>query len=62
MLRFPALSEAINRADGGVVDERETVDFVVVGAAPGSKADKAAQLGVSILDEAAFLDLLSEHE
>ncbi len=35
-------------------------DFVVVGANAGSKADKAEQLGVSILDEAGFVDLL-EH-
>ncbi|MDY6979531.1 MAG: NAD-dependent DNA ligase LigA [Pseudomonadota bacterium] len=33
-------------------------DYVVVGADPGSKADKAESLGVEILDEAAFLDLI----
>lgn len=33
-------------------------DYVVVGADPGSKADKAESLGVAILDEAAFLDLI----
>jgi DNA ligase (NAD+) len=33
-------------------------DFVVVGDSPGSKADKAEQLGVPILDEAAFRVLL----
>lgn len=32
--------------------------FVIVGADPGSKAQKAAELGVSILDENAFLKLL----
>ncbi|MDN5855501.1 MAG: helix-hairpin-helix domain-containing protein, partial [Actinomycetia bacterium] len=32
--------------------------YVVVGASPGSKAEKAEQLGVPILDEAAFTDLL----
>lgn len=35
-------------------------DYVVVGDSPGSKADKAEQLGVPILDEAAFERLL-EH-
>ncbi len=33
-------------------------DYVVVGESPGSKADKAEQLGVPILDEAAFKLLL----
>jgi DNA ligase (NAD+) len=31
--------------------------YVVVGEAPGSKADDAQRLGVPVLDEAAFLDL-----
>jgi len=34
-------------------------DYVVVGEAAGSKADKAAELGVPILDEAAFKRLLA---
>ena len=33
-------------------------DYVVVGDNPGSKADKAEQLGVPILDEAGFKTLL----
>ncbi|MGL5810244.1 MAG: NAD-dependent DNA ligase LigA [Nocardioides sp.] len=33
-------------------------DYVVVGANAGSKADKAEQLGVRMLDEAGFVDLL----
>lgn len=33
-------------------------DYVVAGADPGSKATKAAELGVPILDEAAFQELL----
>jgi len=33
-------------------------DYVVVGADPGSKAAKAAELGVPALDEAAFIALL----
>jgi len=33
---------------------------VVVGESPGSKAQKAHELGVPVLDEAAFLRLLAE--
>jgi len=33
-------------------------DYVVVGDSPGSKADKARELGVTILDEAQFLELV----
>ena len=33
-------------------------DYVIVGANPGSKADKAAELGVTILDEKALIELL----
>jgi NAD-dependent DNA ligase len=35
-------------------------DYVVVGENAGSKADKAEQLGVPILDEAAFITLLAD--
>jgi DNA ligase (NAD+) len=34
--------------------------FVVVGESPGSKYDKALQLGVPVLDEAGFAVLLDE--
>jgi DNA ligase (NAD+) len=34
-------------------------DYVVVGASPGSKAQKAAELGVTILDEEGFLNLVN---
>ena len=33
-------------------------DYVVVGTAPGSKLEKARKLGLTIIDEAAFLNLL----
>lgn len=48
------------REAGGKVSDRVSAktDYVVVGADPGSKADKAAKLGRPVLDEQAFLDLL----
>ena len=35
-------------------------DFVVAGDSPGSKYDKAVELGVPVLDEDGFRDLLAE--
>ena len=35
-------------------------DYVVVGENAGSKADKAEQLGVPVLDEAGFKQLLDD--
>lgn len=35
-------------------------DYVVVGSEPGSKYDKALKLGVTVLDESQFLDLISQ--
>jgi DNA ligase (NAD+) len=35
-------------------------DFLVAGADPGSKATKAAALGVAVLDEASWLALVNE--
>ena len=44
------------RAAGSV---SKKTDYVVTGDAAGSKLDKARELGVTILDEAAFLELLA---
>ncbi|WP_018962474.1 NAD-dependent DNA ligase LigA [Coprothermobacter platensis] len=40
----------------------KTVDYVVVGEDPGSKFDKAQKLGLNILDEKAFLDMVGKNE
>jgi DNA ligase (NAD+) len=53
------VKEAITSRGGkaaGSVSKK--TDYVVVGENPGSKADRAEQLGVPILDEAAFARLL----
>ncbi|MCL6482487.1 MAG: NAD-dependent DNA ligase LigA [Firmicutes bacterium] len=48
-------------AQGGKVtgSVSKNTDFVVVGADPGSKYDKARKLGIAILDEAAFEKLVT---
>lgn len=38
----------------------KSTDYLIVGEEPGSKLDKAQRLGVSLLDEAAFLRLIGE--
>lgn len=52
-------SERVEAQGGRVTGSvsRKT-DYVVVGAEPGSKRDKAERLGVALLDEAAFIDML----
>ena len=48
------------RALGGKVtgSVSKKTDYLVCGASPGSKLEKAEKLGVDMLDEAAFLKLL----
>ncbi len=54
-------AEALVAAHGGKASSSvsKKTDYVVVGADPGSKYDKAKALGVTILDEAQFERLLS---
>ena len=51
-------------AQGGKVtgSVSKKTDFVVAGADPGSKFDKAMELGITILDEAGLLQLLQESQ
>jgi len=51
--------EAVEAAGGRAVSavSKET-DYLVVGEGGGGKAEKAVKLGIPVLDEAAFLDLL----
>jgi DNA ligase (NAD+) len=55
-------SDEPDRLDGGKASGSvsKKTDYVVVGDNAGSKADKAEQLGVPVLDEAGFVRLL-EH-
>ena len=65
---FTGTLESLSRAEAKQrVEERgarvisavsPATDYVVSGADPGSKLAKATELGVSVLDEVAFLDLL----
>ena len=53
------VSDAITQRGGKAASSvSKKTDYVVVGDAPGSKAAKAEELGVPILDEAAFIQLL----
>ena len=51
----PAAEAAVKAAGGKVSGSVSAkTGFVVVGASPGSKADKARKLGVETIDEAEF--------
>jgi len=56
-------SERIVAAGGRVTSSvSKKTDYVVVGADPGSKAERARELGVTMLDEAGFQRLLEKGE
>lgn len=55
------VKELVEREGGRVASSVSSrVDYVVVGADPGSKLDKARELDVEVIDEDAFEKLLSE--
>ena len=61
-LSRPAAQELVESLGGKAVGSvSKKTDYVVVGADPGSKADDAKRLGVTVLDEDGFLALLKEH-
>jgi DNA ligase (NAD+) len=56
-----AARELIERLGGRIAGSvSKKTDYVVVGASPGSKADDARRLGVTMLDETQFLALVQE--
>ena len=54
--RAKQLAEAAGAVVLGSVSKK--LQYLVVGDDPGSKLDKAQKLGISVLDEAGFLNLL----
>jgi DNA ligase (NAD+) len=55
-------AKALIEARGGKVSGSvsKKTDFVVAGAEAGSKLEKAQELGVTVIDETQFLDLLKQ--
>ena len=53
------VKELLDNLGANVVSSvSKKLDFLIVGSEPGSKLEKAQKLGVTILDEEQFLDLL----
>ena len=57
-------AEALVKAQGGrpISSVSKTTDYVVVGEAPGSKLEKAQQLGIPVLTEEEFRRLIQQSE
>ena len=57
--RDQAKEAIVSRGGKATSSVSKKTDYVVVGESPGSKADKAEQLGVTVLDEEGFKRLLA---
>jgi DNA ligase (NAD+) len=56
-------AKAVEERGGRVASSvSKKTDFVVVGADPGSKAERAGELGVTMVDETGFRELLEKGE
>jgi len=60
MTREAARDAVVQRGGKVSGSVSKKTDYLVAGADPGSKLVKARDLGVTVLDEAAFIDLLKE--